>query len=85
MMAAQADLVAVASGGPLETVKHGETGYLVEGTPAAFGDAVLERARVAARRARVGRAARAHVREHFSDAAFGAALEKLVKRAAGAT
>ena len=78
-------VVAVASGGPLETVKHGETGYLVEGTPAAFGDAVLELARDAAQRERMGRAARAHVREHFSDAAFAATLDKLVKRAAGAT
>ena len=70
-------VVAVASGGPLETVKHGETGYLVEGTPAAFGDAVLELARDAAQRERMGRAARAHVREHFSDAAFAATLDKL--------
>jgi alpha-1,3/alpha-1,6-mannosyltransferase len=76
-MAAGCPVVAVASGGPLETIRDGETGLLCAPTPDSFADAL---ARITNREEadRMGRAARAHVAEHFSRAAFARRLVKVV-------
>ena len=80
--AAGVPVIAVASGGPLESVVDGVTGWLVGADPAAFGGAMAAVAAAggAAVRATVGAAARAHVLAHFSRPAFGAALEGEVER-----
>lgn len=81
-MASGRAVVAVAAGGPLETVVDGATGFLRPPTPEAFGDAI---ARLIADRdlaLRLGRAARAHA-ARFSRRAFGAALEELLLEEAG--
>ncbi len=38
-MAAQRPVIACASGGPMESIVDGETGYLCDASPAAFADA----------------------------------------------
>ncbi len=40
-MASGTPVIAVASGGPCESVVHGETGWLLEGRPKAFADQML--------------------------------------------
>ena len=80
--AAGVPVIAVASGGPLESVVDGVTGWLVEAEPAAFAGAmreVVERGAPAVRSS-IGAAARAHVIAHFSRPAFGAALEAEVEK-----
>jgi alpha-1,3/alpha-1,6-mannosyltransferase len=75
--AAGVPVIAVASGGPLESVVDGRTGWLVRPDPASFAGAMAGVVGVgtAGARASVGAAARRHVRAHFSRTAFGAALE----------
>jgi len=71
-MAAGRPVVAVAEGGPAETVLDGETGFLCAPTAPAFADAmavVIGDPRLAER---LGRAGRAHVARAFSRDAFGA-------------
>ena len=80
-MAAARPVVAVARGGPCESVVHGETGWLCEPTAAAFAAAFAEVQRLAQAgelRTR-GAAARAHVERHFSLDGFGALLEEYVQ------
>ena len=77
-MAAGKPVVAVRSGGPLETVRHAETGLLCDATPDAFADglACLLTDRKATER--MGQAGRAHVAKHFSRSVFGVRLEAIV-------
>lgn len=77
-MAAARPVVAVSSGGPLETIQHAETGLLCDPTPDAFatGLASLLTDRKAAER--MGQAGRAHVARHFSRAVFGTRLAAMV-------
>lgn len=72
-------VLAVASGGPLETVEHGVTGWLVEGEPRAWA-AVMEGvlAGGADRLAAMGEAGRARVAKYFSFPAFAQHLEDYV-------
>lgn len=79
-MAAGRPVVAVASGGPLETVRDGETGFLRPPTPEAFADALATLLDDPARARTLGRAARRHAAAHFSRSAFGDALESMVLR-----
>ncbi|XP_076869279.1 alpha-1,3/1,6-mannosyltransferase ALG2 [Brachyhypopomus gauderio] len=67
-------VVAVASGGPLESVAHGETGFLCEPTPESFSEAMERLATDAGLRDRMGRAGRARVLERFSLQAFAEQL-----------
>lgn len=70
-MHAGVPVVACASGGPLETVEDGVTGFLRRPVADEFADAI---ARLAADRAlamRMGKAGRARVQERFSFANFG--------------
>ncbi|KAJ1831963.1 Alpha-1,3-mannosyltransferase-like protein [Coemansia sp. RSA 2711] len=71
-------VVAVDSGGPRETVVHGETGYLCEPSPDHFAEAIARvlAAPVDQRRA-MGDAGRARVLQHFSLDAYADKLEAL--------
>lgn len=76
-MASSRPVVACNSGGPVESVPDGRGGFLCEPSPAAWAEAleVLLDAKAAAR---MGAAARAHVQEGFSRAAFGERLDRHV-------
>ena len=81
-MAAARPVLAVARGGPCESVVHGETGWLCEPSAAAFAAAFAEVQQLSASGALSARgtAARAHVERHFSLDAFGERLETSVRR-----
>ncbi len=72
-MAAGRPVLAVAGGGPLETVIDGETGFLTAATPEAFASALQS---LAAAPARLGEQAREHARNRFSRSRFAASLEE---------
>jgi alpha-1,3/alpha-1,6-mannosyltransferase len=83
-MALARPVVAVAAGGPLETVSDGVTGYLRPADPGAFAAAIagLLRDRDLARR--MGDAGRARVRERFSRERFCDRLEATLYDLVGA-
>jgi len=83
-MAAGRPVVAVASGGPLETVQHDRTGLLCEPTPSGFADALARLVSEPATAERMGRAGRLRAAANFSRAAFGARLEAIVQELASA-
>ena len=65
-MAAGRPVVATRGGGPVEIVRHGETGYLVpQGDPNALANAIVELLRHPERARRMGAAARADVARRF--------------------
>lgn len=72
-------VLAVNSGGPLETVHHGETGWLVEPTPQAWAQ-VMEKVQTRGSwcLGDMGEKGRQRVREHFSFAAFSQHLADYV-------
>jgi glycosyltransferase involved in cell wall biosynthesis len=76
-MYASRPVVAVASGGPLESVIDGETGFLCRGEPSAFATALLGLARDAPRAATLGANGRRHVISNFTLTAFGDRLAKI--------
>jgi alpha-1,3/alpha-1,6-mannosyltransferase len=78
-MAARRPVVAVASGGPLETIVHARTGLLCAPAPEAFADALARIVMHPEDARRMGEAGRRHVAENFSLAAFGARLEAIVE------
>ncbi len=78
-MAAMRPVVACNSGGPVESVRDMETGFLCEPSAGEFADAMLRLMDVGLAD-RMGRDARDHVQSSFSRAAFGDALQKHVKR-----
>jgi alpha-1,3/alpha-1,6-mannosyltransferase len=80
-MACGRPVVAVASGGPLETIVDGETGFLVAPTAGAFAGALAQLVAAPDRAGRMGEAGRARVVAHFSRAAFGARLDAAVRDA----
>jgi alpha-1,3/alpha-1,6-mannosyltransferase len=77
-MAAGRPVIAVKSGGPLETVLDGETGLLCEPTVAAFAAAMVKLILDPAEADRLGRAGRRRAREQFSLASFGRRLEAIL-------
>ena len=83
-MASGRPVIAVNSGGPLETVRHGETGFLCAPTPEAFAEALRPLITDAALAHRMGAAGRRHVAANFSRAAFGARLETIVREVVSA-
>ena len=74
-------VVAVSSGGPLETILDGETGFLCEPSPEAFASA-MERlygeGGGGARAKAMGEAGRRHVERNFSFQAFTAKLNDVI-------
>jgi len=75
-MAAERPLISCNSGGPLESVVDGQTGYLVEPTPAAFADAMNKLASDPKKSAAMGLKGRKHVQDKFSRETFGNSLDK---------
>ncbi|KAI3436741.1 hypothetical protein D9Q98_006156 [Chlorella vulgaris] len=76
-MAAARPVVACASGGPLESVLNGRTGFLCQPTAAEWADAMAALLADGAA-ARLGAAARQHVQAKFSREAFGKQLNDCV-------
>lgn len=75
-------VIAVNSGGPLESVAHGETGFLCESDASAFADAMLQLLGPDGheRAVGMGKAGKARARAIFSLEAFSDALLKLVEQ-----
>lgn len=81
-MARGCPVIAVNSGGPLETVVHRETGFLTEGTPMEYANAVVMLlTQTAAARASMCAAARRHVSEKFSRDVFGRRWAEVMQEA----
>lgn len=80
-MASSRPVIAVNSGGPIESVLSGSTGFLCEPTAAAFAEA-YEELRDGKKAAKMGVAARQHVVSKFSRASFGASLNSQVQQLA---
>ena len=78
-MALGCPVIAVNSGGPLETVKDGVTGFLVDPTPAAFAAKISAFLDDPDLRSRCSNQAKAHVQQHFSTTAFADRLDTLLK------
>lgn len=79
-MYARVPVVAVASGGPLESVLNGETGYLCPDTPDAFAGPMLRLVEGGVEgAAAMGLKGRKHVVRNFTLEAFGARLDGLVR------
>lgn len=79
-MYAGSPVVAVASGGPLETVRDGATGFLRPGTAEGFAEAIARMVRDPGLKASMGRAGHAHVRERFGLDAFSRTLDGAVRQ-----
>jgi alpha-1,3/alpha-1,6-mannosyltransferase len=77
----QRPVIAVNSGGPLESVVHGQTGFLCEPTPEAFADAMVQIIHNNPERNRyMGKMGHQQVVNHFSFEAFTSALDKVVTK-----
>lgn len=77
-MYSQRPVIAVASGGPLESVQHKATGFLCRPLPTHFHNAMLMLASDAAAQTRMGKQGRLHVRQLFSLDAFTLTLDTAV-------
>ena len=71
-------VVAVGSGGPLETVLHGVTGFLCEPTPESFSERMQHLLSEPEARAAMGAAGRSHVHSTFSFQSFTERLDAIV-------
>ncbi|GFH11413.1 alpha-1,3 1,6-mannosyltransferase ALG2 [Haematococcus lacustris] len=79
-MVAGRPVLAANSGGPTESVVHGVTGFLCDPTPSAFASAARQLlAQGGAKAHSMGEAARAHIVDRFSRAAFGKQLDSYIK------
>ncbi|KAJ3064192.1 Alpha-1,3-mannosyltransferase-like protein [Quaeritorhiza haematococci] len=90
-MYAQLPVIAVNSGGPTESIVHGETGFLCDSTPEAFADAVAQilgedegekkekKSKSSVGRAEMGKRGRMRVKDKFSLDAFVGSLDGMVK------
>ncbi|KAI3769347.1 hypothetical protein L6452_00448 [Arctium lappa] len=75
-MAAHKPVIACNSGGPVETVKDGETGFLCDPTPQSFSFAMAKFLQDSSLAERMGANARSHVATMFSTKTFGAQLNQ---------
>lgn len=75
-MAAYKPVIACNSGGPVETIKHGATGFLCLPNPREFSLAMAKLIQDPAMAARMGREARQHIIESFSTKIFGQQLNQ---------
>jgi alpha-1,3/alpha-1,6-mannosyltransferase len=80
-MAAARPVIAAASGGPMETIVDGETGFLAEPTRDAFAAAIARLVADPALADRMGQAGRERVVSRFSRSAFGERLETVAEDA----
>jgi len=74
-MYASRPVIAVNNGGPLESVRDGETGYLREGEAMEFASAMIQVASNLDRAKEMGKTGRQHVIDTFSLTAFTDQLE----------
>jgi alpha-1,3/alpha-1,6-mannosyltransferase len=77
-MAAGRPVIAVDSGGPRETIRHGETGFLCQPTPESFAEAFRRLVVEPVEAERMGQAGRARVVRSFSLTAFGERLNQII-------
>ncbi|KAJ7981841.1 alpha-1,3/1,6-mannosyltransferase ALG2 [Quillaja saponaria] len=75
-MAAYRPVIACNSGGPVETVKDGITGYLCDPTPQEFSLAMAKLIQDPQMAEKMGREAQRHVTESFSTKIFGQRLNR---------
>ncbi|XP_062170852.1 uncharacterized protein LOC133876562 [Alnus glutinosa] len=75
-MAAHKPVIACNSGGPVETIKDGETGFLCDPTPRQFSLAMAKLTRDPETAKRMSKEARRHVTESFSTKIFGQRLNQ---------
>ncbi|XP_059662739.1 uncharacterized protein LOC132308625 [Cornus florida] len=75
-MAAHKPVIACDSGGPIETIKSGETGFLCSPNPREFSLAMAKFLQDPQMAERMGREARQHVTESFSTKVFGHRLNR---------
>jgi len=81
-MYAARPVVAVASGGPLESIVHEETGFLQEQTPQAFAEALAKIIQDETRAFKIGVSGRKHVAAKFSLDAFADQLDQVCAKMA---
>lgn len=79
-MYARVPVIAVNSGGPLESIEDGQTGYLRPPEPAAWAEVIAKLLEDEGMQARMGEAGRERVRERFSSQVFGRALDAAARR-----
>ena len=84
-MAAGRPVIAARSGGPMETIRDQQTGFLCEATPEAFADAIARLVSDLGECERMGRAGRDHVAAEFSLDAFSKRLTEIVEALANGT
>lgn len=77
-MAAYKPVIACNSGGPVETVKNGVTGFLCDPSPQEFSLAMEKFIRDPQMSERMGSKARQHVVESFSTKIFGHRLNQIL-------
>ncbi|KAM1228640.1 hypothetical protein ACFX2J_007711 [Malus domestica] len=77
-MAAHKPVIACNSGGPVETVKNGETGFLCDCNPREFSLAMAKFIKDPQMAQRMGIEARRHVTESFSTKIFGQHLNQYI-------
>lgn len=75
-MAAYKPVIACNSGGPVETVKHGVTGFLCDPSPREFASAMSNFIQDPHMSEKMGQDARQHVAESFSTKIFGQHLNR---------
>ena len=76
----QCPVIAVASGGPLETVKNGQTGFLCQPHAEEFSDAMINFLQDRKLSSRLGEAGHDRVIRMFSFAAFTQQLDGIVQK-----
>lgn len=76
----QCPVIAVNSGGPLESIDHSVTGFLCEPDPVHFSEAIEKFIREPSLKATMGLAGRAKVKEKFSPEAFTEQLYQYVTK-----
>lgn len=72
-------VIAVNSGGPLETIENSVTGFLCEPTPKKFGDAMLHFIQDSTLKERMGNAGNARVKKMFSFDTFANKLDHVMQ------
>ncbi|RYQ99483.1 hypothetical protein Ahy_B07g087417 isoform A [Arachis hypogaea] len=77
-MAAYKPVIACNSGGPLESVKNDETGFLCDPIPEEFSSAMAKFIKDPKEAERMGREARKHVVDSFSTHTFGQSLNRYI-------